>query len=34
VGTPGALGNAFPPGIFATLRELARDATIDVELGN
>jgi hypothetical protein len=34
VGTPGALGNAFPPGIFATLRELAKDATIDVNLGN
>ena len=32
VGTPGAVGNAFPPGIFGTLRELAKDVTIDADL--
>jgi hypothetical protein len=32
VGTPGALAGVFPPRFFDTLRELAREVTIDAEL--
>jgi hypothetical protein len=33
VGTPGALGGVFPPEPFGMLRELAKEVTIDAELG-
>jgi hypothetical protein len=32
VGTPGAIGNALPAGIFGTIRDLAKDVTIDADL--